>query len=501
MKLTNLKRTWKVLLTSFLTGAMIYATPVTAETDSETDAKKPVIVMIDNISPEVISEDYVLHNTVKKDVSLVFNLKPVDLEDSKKIANLRGLFEHNPKSSSFAIETVVSKNRLEDRALELSEQQKSFTEGFNNKSSNNYNLTSKTLSMKSPDELTIKSMMQAGFRTLISENKIENGYVLYENGVMEIYRDPQGKIIKDNSQIKTVDELIKDVKANLDPKDPFVITIDIEALLKKHGEKKTVSYLRELGDKLKDLQEKNGIEFQTFHEFYLKHPQTFQYVMLRLDDYQAFWRRKFFQKVIDDIASQNIPQTISIIPKDVNDSFHAMKYLKTIAKNPQIELAIHGYHHQDTEMNKSLEEQIKTLEKSLKELKHAKVTFHSVVPPLNELNEDTSKAMLTVDKNLKIVCSVITADNYLFGLDKDRIYHVSRTVDIVRKWEEPYSLKSYEEITSEIGNDDAVLLIHPTVHETKKYREYLTGLIKGLKNNPKIKFVTLHDFYKIVMPK
>lgn len=498
MNLTKLKRAGKIFLASLLISTVTCLAPVKVEADPKLDNKKPVIVMVDNVVQEAITGEYVLHNITKKGVDLVFNLKPNDLEDSKKVGSLRVLFEHNSKGVSFAIEAVKSEKRLEDKTLELSEYQRKFTKGFNSNGSSDYQLISKTLSTENLDSAAIKSMRQAGFKILISENKIKDGHILHDNGVMEIRRDPEGKIVKGGSKIKTIDELIKDIKKNLDPKNPFVITIDTKALLQKYGEKGMNSYIRELGNKLSLLREE-GVEFQTFHELYFKHPQTVQYVMLRLDDYNAFWKRKSFQKVIDEIIFQNVPCTVAVIPKGLNDSFHAMKYLKNI-KNAGVELAVHGYSHKDAELNKTLEEQTKILEKALKELEPVK-PIRSVVPPLDAINNHTAEALQKVDKGLIIISANKAGDSYLFGFDNKGVYHISRTVDIVKKWEEPCQLKTYEKILSEIGDDDAVLMVHPQIHETKEHTEHLIGLVKKLKSNPKIKFVTLHDFYQTVTPR
>lgn len=378
---------------------MSYLAPITFKAHAEEKDKKSVIVTIDNGNQEAITGEYVLNNLAKNGIDLVINLKPDDLKDDQKVSDLRDLFEKNTKNISFSIQTVDKENEvLENKVIMLSEQQKEFTHAFNNDNFNNYNLISRTLSVERSDKTTVNSMRQAAFKILVSKDKIKNGYILHENGVMEIYRDPEGSIIKD-FRIKSVDELIKDVKKNLDTEDPFVITVDAEALLKGYGQDGMNFYLRDLGKKLKALQEEENIEFETFHKFYLKHPKTFQYVMLRLDDYQAFWKRNLFETVIDKIALQNVPQTIAVIPENLSDSQDALKNLKKLQTNHKIELAMHGYNHKSEEFNKTLEEQLITLKKSLKELKNlGSVKIYSVIPPLDRVNAYTSEAMKKTDK-------------------------------------------------------------------------------------------------------
>lgn len=502
VKLARLKKSGKILLTSLLIGTMSYLAPITFKAHAEEKDKKPVIVTIDNATQEAITGEYVLNSLAKNGIDLVINIKSDDLKDDQKILDLRDLFEKNMSGVSFSIniQDEKSEKSLENKTIELSEQQKSFTQAFN-KNYSNYNLVSQTLSVEISDKTTVNSMRQAAFKILVSKDKIKNGYILHENGVMEIYRDPEGSIIKD-FRIKSVDELIKDVKKNLDTEDPFVITVDAEAILKEYGQDDMNFYLRDLGKKLKALQEEENIEFLTTHEFYLKHPKTVQYLILRVDDYQAFWKRDVFENIISKIMSQNVPQTIAVIPKDLHDSKQALEYLGKITKDKKVEIAIHGYDHQINEFTMALEKQVKTLEKSLEEFSHLKETsIHSIIPPLDQINEYTSEAMKRVDKKLVILSSNLNGDKQLFGLDSKGIYHISRSVDVVKKWQEPYELKTYEEILSEIGDDDVVLGIHPQIHETKENQKYLTELIMELKKNPKLKFVTLYEFYQTVMPK
>lgn len=79
--------------------------------------------------------------------------------------------------------------------------------------------------------------------------------------------------------------------------------------------------------------------------------------------------------------------------------------------------------------------------------------------------------------------------------DPEGIYHISRTIDVIKSWETPYPLYSVEEILKAIGNDDAVLKIHPLGLEREEQQTLILEVIQRLKERPNVEFVTLRDFY------
>lgn len=498
----------------------VYAEGKTGKTE------KPVIIQVKNVQESSL-DYYVYHSFAKEGMGVVFEMGSSLCKDPSLVEKLRDLYEHNPNSISFSVKDSSQDSNnsnssqkgaksMEKEMYRLSEKQREFTKAFNLSETNyfgNYNLIATTLSLSKADMKTVKAARQAAFKVITSDSKIDGGYKICDNGVMLISNDTEGKIDY-KGKVKSIDELIAAVENNLNAKDPFLITIDNRALTEKYGTA-AEEYLRELKNKLKELQKKENINFMTFKEFYTKHSNCPSInIMLRLDDYHALWGKELSEEVINSIAEMEIPQTIGVIPESLHKSKCALAYLKSLTQKYPVELAIHGFNHKGAEFDEGLIEQIRTLKKSAKEFKPLDTEVYSIAPPGNKINSDTS---LAIEKfsgeccskksknnkgkvNIKIISANLSGDDRLFGVDERGVYHISRTIDVVEKWEPPYIFKSKEKILSEIGNDDAVLMVHPLLYKTEENRDNLKKLLLELKQEKDVEFKTLYDFYKAVMP-
>ena len=468
---------------------------------------------------------YLSQELVMNDFAVTVGITPyldkkVLTSSNSQVKELRNLYNLYPEKISFALQGLEHvENELEGPLSEqidtLSRAQSIFTQAFN-RDPHDYLLAATTLLplYGQYNRDTVAAARQAGIKVVIGgDTSGSKGYALLEYDVAEIPSDSKASMISDwrSLRIRSPKELIESINDAIKesfPENPLVMTINAGILYNQLGMENAKSYIDTLISLLEKARQREQLESMTSAEYYRRFIRGKQYIVLRLDDYQTPWKKDLFEKVVDRIVELNVPLTISIIPylgDRLSEDPEAVNYLNSILEKGLAEVALHGYdHRKGGEFTLPLEEQIGILRDALAEseriLSYDEV--FSLVPPHNASNEFTSKAIRTVNKEgqrVRVISSGIV-DEYMFGFDRQGIYHFSRTIDTMKSYSPPYSPYSVEEILAAIGYDDAVLNIHAWSLATQEKQDIILQVIKRLKERPNVEFITLRDFYFSIDP-
>lgn len=103
-------------------------------------------------------------------------------------------------------------------------------------------------------------------------------------------------------------------------------------------------------------------------------------IILRMDDVRAYSKPAPY--LIDETIRRDLPITLGVIPRFLEEDENMINYLNRIKTNPNIEIAQHGTEH--TEAERSITEK-KLLEGSKKIQALIGVLPITYIPPLNEL--------------------------------------------------------------------------------------------------------------------
>jgi len=496
------------------------------------DDLAPVIIVVEGVGEGLEAEislylcQKLLNNNFGITVCIIPYLNERELDvTGPLVKNLMGLYKRFPDKITFALEGLKHQKGELDKSLPeqiriLSKAQNIFIRAFN-EASPSYNLLAFALipPYDQYNSYTAACARQAGIKLIIgSRHYSSQGYTLLECDVVEIHPDEKVRMVKDwkSLKIRPPQELVKsaaDALKESSPGDPLVMVLNVGILVNQLGKENAQRYIDTIVSLLDQMRKKQKINFITSAQFYYKYIGGPQYIAVRLDDYQTPYKKDLFEKVVDHLVELGIPLTISMIPLAggrLSQDPEATAYLNNMIDKERIEVALHGYtHEKPEEFTLSLDSQIKILREALEEAK--KILWQdeitSLVPPYDAYNEFTSKAIRTVNKEgnkIKIISSKFSSgkylDKYMFGYDPEGIYHISRTIDPVKSWEPPYRLYSVEEILTMIGYDDAVLVVHPLVLETKQQQDVIIEVIKRLKKRKNVEFVTLRDFYFKIDP-
>ena len=472
-----------------------------------------------------------LEKNIDTTVSIIPNPKNTPLQKQDELVKkLRSLYDEHPDSieiglNGYKFTEEEFNNSMYEQLRDISEAQSIFTTAFNPSKSPIIQDTIMGWTLTPPYENytldTIKAVRPAGVRIILSTSEYnlsqlnltsrekKQGFRLNQNGVTEIFNDPEGNIVSDYNplKIKSVFELMKGIKNEItkDPSsdDPLVITIPLADFTQSFGTTKAKKYLEELVQELTDLKKQNKLNFMLPKEFYANHHKgPSKYLIIRVDDErlypeQALWHRNTTKK----IRNLGISLTDAVIPVGLNKDIQSQKYLKEQVKKSNFELALHGLRHTPYEFrNLSFSQNLNLLKKGLKEFDSLKnYDLDIFIPPYNAFNENTLKAMS------KIGMKIISSDNndkMLFGLDKYGIMHMSNITLFEKKWSFPFDYYTKEEVSKQIKSlNDVVFMIHPQTIINNKKEKKVFETIKKCIDDPDIKVVNLGEYYKAVMPK
>lgn len=208
-------------------------------------------------------------------------------------------------------------------------------------------------------------------------------------------------------------------------------------------------------------------------------------IILRLDDVQGFARNNISINLTDTILRNDMSVTLGVVPGlDIDKDAVIKNYLVSKSTNPRVEIAQHGYTHQEHygQMNEKEAYRITKLgrQKMISILGVSPVTF---IPPYLEYNVDTLKAIKKLD--FKII-------------SPEEEYRIDKKILIVG-----YNVFTKSELSSELNPVDnivngcngylnmrnlCVVLIHPQDYassdgvnmDSVKYNEFVK-LLNGLK--------------------
>lgn len=118
-------------------------------------------------------------------------------------------------------------------------------------------------------------------------------------------------------------------------------------------------------------------------------------IIIRIDDTGAWHYNEEVQRITKDILSRDLSIVIGVIPEKISQDIIFLEYMRELARNPNVEIAMHGYTHSEEEFkDASLEEAREWIRKGkeeiIKELKVVPVTF---IPPYNIYSKDTITAL------------------------------------------------------------------------------------------------------------
>jgi|SRR3989344_3315083 len=119
-------------------------------------------------------------------------------------------------------------------------------------------------------------------------------------------------------------------------------------------------------------------------------------IILRLDDVKAWQYYNITTKMTDEVLSRNMALTLSVIPKDIEkDTKLFLPWINDVRNNPNVEIALHGYLHEESEFQSlSREEAAYRLQKGKDDLiKYIGIVPVSFVPPENEFSDGTVDAL------------------------------------------------------------------------------------------------------------
>ncbi len=435
--------------------------------------ENPVIINVSNSNDSDSSFSFT-EKALANNISLTISFDPdKDNSTSKSVIKDRNDIE---------LSYDFSNRRLKNEAVFFSKLQANTARNLENRLTTTIDLTDNN------QEIDLMNLRQSGIKIIIDDN-IDEGYKVEPYKIARIKRD-----IEINDSNINLEEIIKELN-NKNKLDPIVIDINLSKNIQKQDVDKIVSQL--------SLLKENGYKLITTKDFYYDYLNLPQYVILRLDDYQTPHKKELFEKVIKDISELGVPQTISVIPAvdvKMSNDYQAKKFLENMYKKGLIEIAMHGYNGEYGEFLQDFEEQKDMMLKAFREFdKITSQNISTVVISNSQSNEFTSKAINYLNKNdnrkISIMSSLFPQDEYVFGFDPDGVFHVSRLIDLIQDWAEPYPLLPINKVIELMGSDDTIINIHPFRHETEEKQQYLIDLINKLGENKNIKFVTMKEFY------
>lgn len=195
-------------------------------------------------------------------------------------------------------------------------------------------------------------------------------------------------------------------------------------------------------------------------------------VAFRFDDVQDFWLDEVQIDVLDVFYKNKIPLTLGVVGDNFGDDKKLLNFVShVIVDNPNIEIANHGYQHEDFATFQKAQ-QSDLLKKSnqaiLETLRVTPVTF---IPPLNSFNKDTLYAMR--ENGFKYFSTDLDESNDVYQMSDSSLYHFPEgaTTGELNKEIMLFEGLTHQETFSDIQNSIknygfAVVTMHPQEFST-----------------------------------
>lgn len=196
------------------------------------------------------------------------------------VTELKKLYRKYPDQLEFALQGLKDQRQELEKSLKeqvriLSQAQAIFAQAFNKESDKNKIFP---ITLVPPywhyNEETFQAAKLVGLKIIIAGEfqKDDQGFTLFENGIIEIKPDEEGNLVNDwaRVRIRPVKEIISSLEKIIGKSetDPLVLTINSGALFSKLGERGAERYIDQLVNALNQLPGKYDSEFTTPTGFY-----------------------------------------------------------------------------------------------------------------------------------------------------------------------------------------------------------------------------------------
>lgn len=182
-------------------------------------------------------------------------------------------------------------------------------------------------------------------------------------------------------------------------------------------------------------------------------------IILRLDDAGAWHYNDLVPKIAEDVTSRDLSLVIAVIPEDISKDTVFLNYMRELIKNPNIEVAQHGYSHNEEEFkDATLEEAREWIQKGKEEIiEQLKVVPITFIPPYNTYSKSTLTALK--EENFK----VIAGDNGEYSITKDILIlgYTAKTFDFSTNENIPVEKIIYDCKKSLKERGYCEIMIHP----------------------------------------
>lgn len=125
-------------------------------------------------------------------------------------------------------------------------------------------------------------------------------------------------------------------------------------------------------------------------------------IILRLDDIAAWSYKDISRDMVNEVLERNMSISLGVIPEYLEKDKNVIKWLNTLKYNPHVEIALHGYDHDENEfMNLTKDEAVEKITKGKNKFEDSlgviPITF---IPPYNEYSSAVKEAL--IEENFKI---------------------------------------------------------------------------------------------------
>ena len=202
-------------------------------------------------------------------------------------------------------------------------------------------------------------------------------------------------------------------------------------------------------------------------------------VAFRLDDIQDNFLNNAQIEVMNTFQEKNASLTVGVIGNYFGNDQKLLDYIEPRIEqnNPKIEIANHGWNHEDfTMFDKNEQSSLikKTNEKIFNTLGIVPTGF---ITPFNTINGDTLTAMR--ENNMQYISANVTEDRPPYRINDNTLYHFPGTAftgnlnDNNNAWLSKYHKESFAQIQSSLINYGyAVVMLHPQEYSIRDGLNY-----------------------------
>jgi peptidoglycan/xylan/chitin deacetylase (PgdA/CDA1 family) len=207
--------------------------------------------------------------------------------------------------------------------------------------------------------------------------------------------------------------------------------------------------------------------------------ESCQCVAFRLDDIQDYWLDNVQTKIIDTFQQKNASLTIGIIGNHIGQDAKITDDIKSKLKlgNPEIEIANHGWNHEDfTQFNLDMQSILmKNTNDKISSL--FGITPSVFIPPFNTINSNIMVAFL--QNNFQYISANTTQDAPHYLIKNTVVYHLPGTAktgnlnDGNTYWYSENHRQTFAEIMDSLQKYGyAIIVMHPQEYSVRQALNY-----------------------------